>query len=320
MLYVAILIAIFIPSQLLGPWAETALAPIRVGVVGLCFLGLIGIAVHKRLSRASRPVVPPQAEVPGSGPPLDEPALRLAYQTTADNSWRCTLDELFHQNVTALVLFAFSLPLALAAVSVISKYSQRVAILSFPLLCALGFAFWIAMFIAGTRHQLGERFPSPDAVRKCTAILTAPGFHDVTPDRVHFFPWSKVTSIREHRGDVFVRGGLSGGCFIPREAFADRAAALRFCQAARTLRRSRGATWPGEDLGSFATGIGASPRFSGSFNPCMTIIRMPRRETKTRWPMGPADALANHLAAVVVTFVIVFLLGSLISVAFWVVG
>ncbi len=319
MLYVATLIAIFIPSQLLGPGAEAALGPIRVGVVGLCFVGLIGNAVHKRLSRAAEPIVPFQTEAPGSGPPLDEPALRLAYQTTADNSWRCTLDEMFHNRITTLILFAFSLPLALAAVSVISKYSQRLAILSFPFLCALGFAFWIAMFIAGYRHQLGERFPSPDAVRQCTAILTAPGFHDVTPDKVYFFPWSKVTGIREHRGDVFVRGGLSGGCFIPREAFADRAAALRFCEAAKTLRRSRGATWPGEDPGSFTRELARAPD-SPDVEPAHDDNPYAPPRNEDTMSAGPADALANHLAAAVATFVIVFLLGSLISVGFWVVG
>ena len=161
MLYVATLIAIFIPDQLLGPGAGAALVPIRLAVVGICFVGFIGNAVHKRLSRAGEPVVPAQTEDSGAVPPPDEPALGLAYQTTAASSWRCTLDELFHNPATTLVLFAFSLPLALVAVGVISKYSQRLAILSFPFFCALGFAFWIAMVFGGTRYQLGERFPLP---------------------------------------------------------------------------------------------------------------------------------------------------------------
>jgi hypothetical protein len=315
-LNLAICVVLFFPSHHVLGVAGGKAIHFRLGICVVCLIGIVGLHLHKRTTAAKEVGELSETLEPRPDRLSDEPAIELVYHTTWPNSWRCNLYVMFHKRAVLLILFALSLAPALLAGSEFSKYSHELAIITFPFLYLLGFAFWVTVMALALRKQLRERFPFPVAFRKCRASLTVSGFQDATPDRTYSFDWGRVTDVREHHGDVYVWATLGGGCFIPREAFADRDAAERFHRAAMTLWRSNGTTWPAEDSASLAPAREPAPppfpfRQTIDDNPYA-----PPLEPPTSY-LGPSNALSSNLAAIAASFVTVFFVGILLALAFW---
>jgi hypothetical protein len=189
---------------------------------------------------------------------------------------------------------------------------RRLSLLAFPFLCAGGFAAWTAIFCISVWSQI-----SPDVVRICTSSLTAEGFRDVTPEKVHTVDWGRVSAVREHDGDIHLWWGFDKGCFIPRTAFSDGEEATRFHQAAVILWRSRGTVWP-EVFPPLAR-----PSSAGGSVPCP----LPRSATDDN-PYAPPMAslgqapgvLTASFGAMAASLALVFLFGCLCSGLFWWLG
>jgi len=118
----------------------------------------------------------------------------------------------------------------------------------FPLLPTLGlfylasFIGWLAVYMLTTLLMLGQRFPSRDTVRVCTSSLTDVGFVDLTPNGARLRKWDKIIAIREDHGDLHF-WALTGGHFIPREAWNDPSECQEFFETARTLWKPADIYW-----------------------------------------------------------------------------
>jgi hypothetical protein len=168
----------------------------------------------------------------------------VTYRSTPEASWRCTLYVLFHRWQILLIhsTIALGIGLLLSASAVLGGLLP--AHLAIPFLSAVGFVFWWAFIGYGIWLEMGRRFPTPDTERICTSCLTCEGFLDISPNGEKLRNWSDINSIREHKGDVYIRVGVEGGHFIPREAWLDAEEALAFYHAALALWESGGELWP----------------------------------------------------------------------------
>jgi hypothetical protein len=169
----------------------------------------------------------------------DRPHLTVVYRSLPESTWRCERYVLFHYLPTTLGLF-FMPALCLLAVLLDPKgFGGILGGLGVVLLVTVG---WFAFFLGILWLGIKARFPKADTVRMVNASLTAEGMHSITPEKTTFTPWRSVTGEREHEGDVYIFVGMLSS-YTPRQAFRDRDDALRFCEAVRVLRKSKGKEW-----------------------------------------------------------------------------
>jgi hypothetical protein len=173
----------------------------------------------------------------------EEPAIRVVSRDSPAAEWR-SVQVLLRRWPSRLVFLSLGLVVELFINYVLRQSNPRLALLTFPLVYVAAVGFWIAMWYVGFVNQIGTRYPTPTTVRLCRTYLTSSAFYHVTPDKLIRYDWRNVTEVGEYDGDVFVCSGWFRGCFIPREAFADRASILRFLEVLTRLRDSRGAEWP----------------------------------------------------------------------------
>ena len=163
----------------------------------------------------------------------------MRYRVTPAAARRGEWYVMTHHWQTALTLLAF--PLFWFLISLAGGIGSPVTLLA---RLALIFLAWFALFGLIFWLQMRKRYPRPDSVRLCTTTLTTTGFEDVTPEKTFSVPWSAVTDIREHDGDIFLWRGGSQGNIVNREAFADRRQAQEFHAAALALWKGKPADWP----------------------------------------------------------------------------
>jgi hypothetical protein len=70
--------------------------------------------------------------------------------------------------------------------------------------------------------------------RICSTVLSADGIRDLTPDSDKMYPWKLVRNIEISSGDIYFFIPFAE-IFVPRSAFEDQDAAMRFYESARNL-------------------------------------------------------------------------------------
>ena len=221
------------------PGRERALVSFRLVVGGLCLVGFVVASIMVRRNKS----VPSPDDTLDRRLPLGEKSITVTYQNTPTAARRCELYELTNRPQTLLILAGFGLFGAYQIAGRMAMPDVELALMIFPILHFLNTGMLLNLASVLIPVLLRSKFPRPDSVRVCTTSLTEKGFLDETPDKVIPIPWKNIHDIREASGDVFF-WKFGGGCYIPREAFADLDETRRYHRAAVGLWRSNGKDWP----------------------------------------------------------------------------
>ena len=152
--------------------------------------------------------------------------MKITYCSTYWDILRCSLYSMSHRRDLLLML---AIPVVSGAFSS-GRHSQGLGWAAYPIAAAAWMLGEIALLGVILNLLIGFRLLIPRAKRVCTTTLTPEGFTDVTLRKTKSIPWSALSEIRYHQGDIFLWRTGKDGMFVPRSAFADLAEAQEFYQ------------------------------------------------------------------------------------------
>jgi hypothetical protein len=157
--------------------------------------------------------------------------LIVTYLSTRETAWRCLFYTLTHRWQSILILIAPAVVLPTLYYLQDLQQGRRPWLGHFVVLPMVYFAVYPVVMWLHIRH----RFPKSGPPSIFTSSFHDEGFQDVGPGSNRFVPWARITSIREHRGDIHIWYGFSGACYIPANAFPEPGVARQFCDSGVAL-------------------------------------------------------------------------------------
>jgi hypothetical protein len=183
-------------------------------------------------------------EPPDEVPKAAHAPVCITYRSTPQATWRCSLHALTHHWPLGLTLALVPVGATMALAAPFLSHDLAGGLLAGGLLAGGTIAGTFGILAVALRHLIHLRFPTPDTLRICTSCLTTEGFKDTTPDGVKLRAWNTISSIRQHKSDLYFRVWFDDGHLIPREAWKDDTELQAFYQTALLVWQSNGREWP----------------------------------------------------------------------------
>lgn len=185
----------------------------------------------------------------------DDPVLPLGLHVSENAttiSYRCKFTDELRNHLLFTLLHPAASGMILVAATVFSLLSKAVfmvgVIENFPARWIANFTFLIIVNVFVSVVQI---LRATDVRRGETTTLRREELEYTSPIKIRHIPWRNVKFILDATGYLyFVR--LDGVTYVPHSAFASPAAQQLFLQAARTLQKSGGATWPADQIAQLA--------------------------------------------------------------------
>ena len=152
--------------------------------------------------------------------------MELTYCSTYWDILRCSLYSLSQRRELLLLL---ALSVVSSAFSSGRHYS-RLGWAAFPIAAVVWVVIIAAIFGITLNLLVFFRLLTPKAKRVCTTTLTPEGITDVTLRKTKSLPWSAISEIRFHQGDIFLFRKGKDSMFVPRSAFTGLPEAQKFYQ------------------------------------------------------------------------------------------
>ena len=141
--------------------------------------------------------------------------MEITYCSTYWDLCRCSFYSLTHRREILLML---AIPVILKTVSHGHAWSQC-GWLQFPIAASLALLQLAAIILVVMQCLIVWRVLKPIALRRCVTQLTPHFLADVTTRKTTTIPWSAISQICHHQGDIFFFRKGKDSVFVPRSAF-----------------------------------------------------------------------------------------------------